>query len=151
MIIGLDLGNTTGYSVMTDDGGLVYSGTWKCKKRTPAAVLAFYENLSSLVTEWDVSSIAYEAVKQNHKGKAAACAYGSWEGLVWLVSAMMDVGLVPVNPMDIKRWIGTFNADKADSEAAVYQKYGIVTADDNESDAIIISAIALGHETRHQK
>lgn len=141
MFAGIDLGNNTGVAVLDDAGRRLFSTTWKFKKRTPKASLSFHEKLTEVFLSYGVSVVGYERVLQGHKSRAAACAWGSWEGLLWLICAQLNLRIEQINVMEIKRYIGFYNADKEDAEATVLSKWDYVTHDDNEADSILTADI----------
>ena len=139
MIVGLDLGGYTGFAVLDEDGNRVFSTSWNLGKRTPKSSLHFHELLCEKFAEYYPSVVGYEWVGQLHRSRAAAVAWGSWEGILWITCEQLGIKVEKVNVMAVKKLIGVPNANKEDSEVYVFAKHKYITQDDNESDAIIIA------------
>jgi len=141
MFIGFDLGGTTGIAVLDCNGDRVYSTVWSLGKRTRQSLCKFQSNLYDIFAKYPPSVIAYERVMQWHRSRAAAVAYGGYEGILWAISHELDLPLVPVNVSTIKKYAQVPTHDKDHMEAAAYRVFKYVTYDDNEADALFIALI----------
>ena len=142
MYAGIDLGANFGFAVLDEGGNRLYSATTHLKKRTAKSLARFQQTLYDFFETWGVIVIGYEAVKQHHKSRAAACAYGSYEGILLASAFTAELEVVPVGVWDIKRMTGIPKPQKIDMEAYVKRRHNYITADDNEADALMIAEFA---------
>lgn len=150
-ILALDLGTKTGYAVRRRDAKLLH-GT---EDFTPRASWApgqkwqrFRSWLSTMITENNVTQIAFEDVKR-HAGTDAAHAYGAFLCLVQMAADSHRTALLPVGVGTIKKhWTGKGNADK-DAMKAEARRRGFKPVDDNDSDALAVLSWAVDQEKSH--
>jgi Holliday junction resolvasome RuvABC endonuclease subunit len=140
MYVGFDLGANCGAAVLDSEGRRVSSTTWELGKRTGSSLYTYQRKLYDLLQTYVPLKVGYERVMQNHRSRAAACAFGGYEGILWAVCFDIGVELIPVGVGSIKKAAtGMGDADKEEMEAAAYGRWDHVPEDDNEADALFIA------------
>lgn len=138
--IGLDLGLHLGWSVFDGDN-LYLSGSYRIgKKVCGESIAALRTFLEDLLPKYQPCVVQYEEVKQFHKSKKAASAFGIYEGILLLVCYDLSINQVQtIGTTTLKKLAtGGGKAEKIDMEYAAKQKWGFWAADDNEADALWI-------------
>lgn len=149
-ILGIDLGLTTGWAVLSSDNisdtqykirQVVKSGSICLGKQVDGESLCELIHLiDDLIMTYLPSFVVYEGVKQFHKSRAAARAFGCYEGVLLPLCFHYDIKVIEVGVSEVKKAItGNGRSDKLAVENAVYKKYDVVVDDNNESDAIAIA------------
>lgn len=145
IILGVDFGGKCGVAIILGQE-LAYHDTLELGKRTPKSLLLFQNSIYDLIIKYDVGLVSYEVVRQGHRSRSAACAYGSYEGILWVVCESLDIRVVGVNVQRIKNLVREVtqksNPGKDESELAVYTLYGCVCYDDNSADAVLVAECA---------
>ena len=138
---GIDLGLHLGYAV-THDCLVDTSGTYTLSKRVDdSAVTNLRDFFESLFSSYYPIIIGFEDVKQQHRSKAAARAFGAYWAILALVCNDLGLNYCGYGVQSIKMFAaGRGNADKYDMVNFVYELYGFV-ADEDEADAICISLL----------
>lgn len=137
MYVGFDLGGTTGAAVLDSEGRRVFSTSFEWGKRSGRSYYTYQAKLYEILQTYLPLKVGYEAVKQQHRSRPAAAAYGGYEAILWVVCFDVGVDLVPVAVSRLKKLAtGMGDADKDEVEAAALARWDIVTSDDNEADAL---------------
>lgn len=141
-VLALDLGATTGFAVLEQDGTLDRYGVIKSnpKHSKPLRIRTWYDELKLLIVNNRPVLIAYEHVAA-HKGTVAAHWYGAYEGLLMLAADGRQLVPVPVGTAK-KAFTGRGNASKEDTIAAVKARYSV---DLRPSQHDVADAIAVGY------
>lgn len=127
--IGLDLGLHLGYTIF-DDTKYVYSDANTLgKKVSKESIVRLRDILESTISAYFPCIVGYEEIKQYHKSKNAARAFGMYEGILLLVCADLNIDVYGFGVAEIKKMAcGKGNADKEEvlfacnSELHLYPK-----------------------------
>ena len=142
MFAGIDLGANTGFAVLDKDGSRQASLTWRLGVRSGSSLLTFHDNLDFALINHGITMVGYEQIRQAHKSRVAACAYGAYEGILMLVCARLKLPLYGFFPYEIKRAAtGFVEADKEDMEAMVFRRWGYLVDTHDEADAIFVAEL----------
>ena len=139
MIAGIDLGCNTGFAVIDATGRRVFSVTWHLGKRGGRSLLQLEQYFYIHFAQYCVEIVGYEAVKQPHKSRPAAAAYGAFEGLLQKICEELNLPLIQIGVQEVKRLCSVPRPEKDDMEALVLKKFGHLTEDDNEADALLVA------------
>lgn len=143
MFAGFDLGAKLGYAFVDISGYRVDSGTLRLGKRSPESTEKAYLHLVRLFEKHHPSIVGYEKVTFFGRGYKAAHAYGTYEGVLWLVATETVSILEQFTVKEIKKVATGFtNATKDEVGAAVLARWAYLTIDDNEADALWIAECA---------
>jgi len=150
VILGLDLGTTTGWAVR--DGGVCASGMWLLKPPRGAAFGYRFREFGVLVrgvvVHDEVGLVAYEDVKA-HAGTLAAHVYGGFLAILEVACGDLGVPLKALGVGAIKKFAtGKGNADKETMVLAArrrWPEWKREKYDHNEADARWIAELgAMG-------
>lgn len=169
MLLALDLGMHTGWSVWTSEGRYLASGVWHLG--SDAVRGRFGELLlraQTKVAAQRARRVAYEHVHR-HAGTDAAHVYGGWLAVLDMLRCLTHVELVPVTTSEIhaiakvKRARSPKVAGQTEAEVrrasqarrkinkqatvAAARTRGWLVADDNEAEACFCGAAALAKGT----
>ena len=136
MLLGLDLGTTTGFATVSDVG--IVSGVQSFKNdRFSGGGMRFLKFEKWLNEMPQPNQVVFEEVRR-HRGTTAAHVYGGLLAILtkWCESRSIPYQGVPVGTIK-KSWTGLGNAPKERmiSEA---EKRGFKPKDDNEADALAL-------------
>lgn len=139
-IVGIDLGQRTGYAILDTKGARVTSDTVNLGKRSGSSLSSFLDILSAVLSGATV--VAYEKVRR-HRGVQAAHAYGSYEGCLLLACYSVGIPADNVYPVPVgqikKVATGEGRAQKEHMEAAAWKRWNYMPDDDNEADALWVA------------
>jgi Holliday junction resolvasome RuvABC endonuclease subunit len=142
MFAGVDLGGTTGFAVLGRDGERIHSIAIKLGTRTGKSLYRLYDDLKTELLVYGVTEVGYEQVRQQHKSRIAACAYGSYEGMLMLTCAELLLPLHPFFPHEVKKAAAGFvQAEKDDMEAMALKKWNVLVSTHDEADALFIAEL----------
>lgn len=165
MLLALDLGMTTGWSLWKD-GARLASGTWRLAHRNRARGEVFLEMLLQTVKAHQIEVIAHEHVPSlhQHAGVDAAHLFGAWLELIEIVRMRHALSVVRVMTSEVHAAAGVvkppragkgltpterrrYSAARRDAIkrqviAAAHER-GWQVLDDNEADACFVGAVAL--------
>lgn len=141
IVAGFDLGAHFGAAFLDQEGKRLFSCTMSFGKRTSMSLVLVERFLYSKLMDFETTVVGYEAVKQHHRSRAAACAYGSYEAVLWIVCENLGIPVVPVNVQEVKKLALVPNPDKEDMEAAAKVIFNHITHDDNEADALLVAEV----------
>lgn len=140
IVLALDLGTNTGFCCGTAEHSV--SGTWSLKQgRFDGGGMRFVKfrgKLNEIANAYKPQLVVYEEVRR-HLGTDAAHVYGGLQAIVteWCEQNGIPYEGVPVGA--IKKFAaGKGNAKKDAMIAAVAERWGVVTDDDNEADAVAL-------------
>ncbi len=148
MIVGFDLGTTTGFALAMQ-GGAKASGRQSFKPKPhenrEMRFQLFERFLNDLHAIEPITLIAYELVRR-HRGVQAAHVYGGFIAKLGEWCALNNVALSGVEVQYVKIQVtGKGNATKRQMIDGVSDKYGVICVDDNEADAVGVREYALEH------
>ena len=169
MLLALDLGMRTGWSLWTSGGRLLASGVWRLGKDHGRGRFGeLLLRLRARVGAHGVKVVAYEHV-HHHTGNDAAHVYGGWLAVLDMLAHLTGVELVPITTPEIHAIAGVKRATsprvegQADAErraaratrrkenktaiVAAARARGWLVADDNEAEACFCGAAALAKRT----
>lgn len=147
IILGLDLGSTTGWAV-ADDNGITASGTWYIAPRRGESPGCRYLHLRSYLYEvlraFDAFDlVVYEAA--HHRGGAATEYAVGCVTTVQAWCAQRTIEHASVHTATLKKFAtGSGKADKEKMLTAARWMAGRAVSDDNEADAIHAALYGLG-------
>jgi Holliday junction resolvasome RuvABC endonuclease subunit len=152
VVIGLDLGTKTGWSVLDYSGNRLASGHWNFQpKRFESGgmrYIRFRAALRELIRAWPNSAVGFEAVRR-HRGVAAAHVYG---GLMATMQSLLDdkehkIPYLGIGVGTIKKHAtGKGNAKKDMMIASAEERWGTDTwtcKSDDEADALWVASAYL--------
>lgn len=139
-LLALDLGTTTGFCCGTREHNV--SGTWGLKQDRFSGAgmryVRFRGHLNETHNAYRFEQVAFEEVRR-HLGTDAAHIYG---GLIGMLTAWCEERKVPYQGVPVgtikKFATGKGNASKQDMIDAVRDRWGVITDDHNEADAIAL-------------
>jgi len=139
--VGIDLGLHLGYAVL-HDCQLIESGTHVLGKRADdSAICNLRDFLEKLLASYYPVKLGFEDVKQQHRSKAAAKAFGAYWAILALVCYDLGVESFGFGVHAIKKFAsGKGNAIKDDMIDFVKNNYDLIVESD-EADAICISLL----------
>ena len=145
-VLAFDLGTTTGWAVLDDQGNRVDSGVLKLAGRRHEGggmrYVRFRASLRELLTIAEPAVVAYEEVRR-HMGTDAAHVYG---GLLATLQAELEERSVPYLGLPVstvkKLATGKGNAGKDMMIEAAQRRWKHEPVDDNEADALWVAAAA---------
>lgn len=139
-LLALDLGTTTGFCCGTSEHHL--SGAWTCKPNRydggGIRYLKFRGHLNETYNAYKFERVAYEEVRQRQYPDAAHV-YGGLQAMLtsWCEEHEIPYEAIPVGT--IKKFAtGKGNASKQDMIDAVRDRWGVITDDHNEADAVAL-------------
>lgn len=132
MILGLDLGSTTGWSLPHRHGEFEFTGSREEK------IFTLYNRLLEEFQGEDVSAIIYE--RPFNRGLAATRMGWGMAGAVEIYSQEIQVGCVDMPPGTFKKWFtGNGHANKDDMiETARSLGYHLEEGQEHAADAIAV-------------
>lgn len=141
-ILALDLGTTTGFCCGTAEHHV--SGTWNNKQsRYDGGGMRFVKfrgHLNETFNAYKFEHVVYEEVRRHAPGAVdAAHVYGGLQATLsaWCEEHKIPYEAIPVGT--IKKFAtGKGNAKKKAMIAAVAERWGLITDDDNEADAFAL-------------
>lgn len=137
---------------MLDEAIILASGTFKSgKKLSGESLAALNTHLEDLLSRYSPVLVGYEQIRQEHRSRAAARAFGAYEGFLLKVCHEFGLTCVGYGVQKVKKFAtGSSSADKLDMECACNKLFGRWPDDDNEADALMIAAL-LRDEFRYLK
>ena len=163
MILGLDLGSSFGYALITDGGDIVDSGAWKFVNRKGRKTkpddhpgkrfLDAQTRLNNYFNDFENNDglvIAYEIV-HGHKGNAtnggrggssgvaAAHLWGAWQGLLLSVCAANNLPVTGYHVGTVKKTAGHGNMSKQGMIDAAKERWEQVPESEDEADALWVA------------
>lgn len=154
MILCLDLGTTTGFALISADGGQVVSGCWELNSTARQSWGMKFHALNRLLVELHdktpIDCIFYEEVRR-HAGTTAAHVYGGLLGVVLAFCEGRELAYqgVPVGTLK-KFWTSKGDASKPQMVATA-RLYGYEPEDDNEADAIALAHYAVSTDAERRR
>lgn len=145
MLLALDLGTRTGFAFFTNAGARL-TGVKDFRPRRHQNWSARFQQFKGMLDEFealeDIDHVYYEIVRR-HKGTDAAHVYGGFVAALDEWCSGHDVPLAGFEVTHIKKFAtGKGNANKGAMILAAEERWGVVTADDNEADALAILELA---------
>ena len=139
-LLALDLGTNCGFCCGNAQNSV--SGTWSLKQnRFDGGGMRYVKlrgKLNEMLNAYKFDQVAYEEVR-SHIGTDAAHVYG---GMMAILTEWCELNNIPYSSVPVgtikKFATGKGNAPKSAMIKAAYTKWGVVTVDDNEADAVAL-------------
>lgn len=149
--IGIDPGNSCGWAVLDNEGGLVASGTWSLTRAKGDGqgmrFVRFERLLKELLASYPDAQVGYDLIQPYGSGDAKAMYY-KVVGRMEACLDELDVPYAGVRPTEYKKLAtGRGNASKEQTVAAAQVRWPGLDEDmkDDEADALwMAEAIRLG-------
>lgn len=135
MILGIDIGTTTGWSFVAEDGRVTETESKKFKAPTLAGRFMEARTLFETLIQQGCEVVYYERVRRFMSSQAALVYCGILAQLM-IVCEESDIPLEELSPTEIKKFaIGKGKASKQEMIDAAEAVSGIRGRDDNAADA----------------
>lgn len=146
-ILGLDPATLCGWAFSVGNQPCLQYGTWALKVKDDEHPGRKHERLRryifSLHQEQRLNLIAAEDAVLGSKFFTTQGSHSELKGVIKLVCAELEIPLLLVNPMTLKKWLtGHGRAEKHHMIDAIRLRFNIVTTDDNVADAIAVMEYA---------
>ncbi len=142
IILGLDLAEKTGASILNGAGRLIFSDSWRLAKNNPQErILNLSLYLEVMFEKFSPTEIAVEDVFLPSKtSRKTPIALGELRGIARLFAATHKIPIVFYPAKKVKMAItGCGNAKKEDIIRWIEEEFKVRVKDDNEADAISIA------------
>ncbi len=150
-ILALDPANNTGWCI--DDGTTLGAGTLPITAKGDQHPGRRLERLRQFIFKVQRSApidlLVYEdAVLGSHFFQTQIL-HSELRGVILLTAAEMEIPVLSVNPMTLKKWLtGHGGAKKKDMIESVRQRFGFITTDDDQADSVALAKYGRAVHTR---
>lgn len=143
-VLSLDIATATG--ICWTDGTRHIVRSWKLTKNNQGqAIIDLQRELRGIIVELGCTLVVFEDASFGASRQMRTMAFhNALRGAIESVCTMLDLQFWKYAPTSIKKHIaGNGRADKEQVRRAVERLFGIVTANDNESDAAAMAMLAV--------
>lgn len=149
MILGIDLGSKTGWSLIKE-GKRISSGTEKLQgKELADRFLYSQEFFGSLIENPGLEAVYFEHVRR-FMSSQAALVYCGLLAILMCQCQNRGIPFISLSPTEIKKYAtGSGKASKEEMTEAATNLTGHKPIDDNEADAIIIGLLGYNQFSKH--